>query len=325
MLEVFRTRPVLKEKVWGGRKLAKVFSKELPDPRGRYGESWEVADLPEGQCLVDGGPMDGAPLGELVDLFGTDLVGSAAPGGRFPLLVKILDANDDLSVQVHPGPEHVVGKPWVHAKDECWLVLDAEPGASIIHGFRAQTPSEIFRAAVAEGAALELLQRVEVSADDVYRIAPGTIHAIGAGVALLEIQQPSDTTYRVYDYGRPGLDGKPRQLHVEDALEVLTLAPSFPDRRGDLTSKVPGVTVLANVDAYRIERFRPRGSHSWHVSAHTAQVVHVLRGSCCIEEVQLGPSQTMIIPACAERVWLTEAEDCDLVVAGLGGGPLVHL
>lgn len=330
MLEVFKSRPHLVSKVWGGRKLHELFGKDLPADEP-YGESWEVADLDEGHSSVDGGMYDGESLSALVDRFGARLVGTASSDGRFPLLVKLLDAARDLSVQVHPGPDDLAARPGApskgQSKDECWLILDADPGAGILHGLRQSTDGATFRAAVKEGRVVDMLTRVEVSAGDVFRVPPGTIHAICAGVALLEIQQPSDTTYRVYDYGRPGLDGKPRELHIEDALAVARLEPSLPEYRG--LDRSPGAMIeraqcIANVDAYRIESLRSSGSDAnWAVSPHTAQVVHLLSGRARLNDVELRAGETAVVPAEVGRVWLTDAGECELVAAGLGGGPLL--
>jgi mannose-6-phosphate isomerase len=324
MLDVFKTRPHLVEKVWGGRKLGELLGKDLPEA-GTWGEAWEVADLPEGQSMAILGE-DEVPLGDLVEEYGEALVGTSAPGGRFPLLVKLLDAAADLSVQVHPGPEDLASRPGAHSKDECWLILDADPDGSILHGFQQEVTPEAFRQAVDENRAAELLQRVPVNEGDVFRVPPGTVHAICAGVMLLEIQQPSDTTYRVYDYGRPGLDGNLRPLHLEDALDVCELSPSLPEDRGLERSTgpmLPGARVLCNVDAYRIESLSPDSNTSWAVSDHTAQVVHVLRGSCCLNSVWVEAGETAIVPAAVGRVLLRQPDHCELIVAGLGGPPLL--
>lgn len=326
MVEVFKSRPLLVEKVWGGRKLDRVFDKALPTD-APYGESWEVADIDEGQSNVASGELEGATLREAVGRWGTALIGTAAPDGRFPLLVKLLDAADDLSVQVHPGPAQADPVRGIYSKDECWLILDADPGAAIVHGFREDTAPAAFRSAVEAGKPLELLHRVPVQPGDVFRVPPGTIHAICGGVALLEIQQPSDTTYRVYDYGRAGLDGRPRPLHLEEALAVASFGPSLPEERGvegDVEPTAPW-RVLANVDAYRIEWLHPADKCSWQVSDHSAQIVHVLRGTCCIDDLLLRPADTAVIPAAIGRVWLTQPDECELVVAGLGGRRLIDL
>lgn len=322
MIRVLKMRPLLKEKVWGGRKLERSFRKALPRNDRPFGEAWEVADLPEGQSTVDGGPLDGVALGELARRLGPSLVGTSARGERFPLLVKLLDAAADLSIQVHPGPEHVGSMPGARSKDECWLILQADPGGAIYHGFRRPTSREEFRDAVAEGRVTELLQRVEVAPGDVFRIPPGTIHAICAGVVLLEIQEPSDTTYRVYDYGRPGLDGMPRELHLDEAMAVARFEPSLPELRGEVKEDEHH-EVLASVDAYRIERFVPKSDLAWSVAPHGPQVVHVLRGRCVIDDVVVGPADTVVVPAGIGRVFLWEPDGCELIVAGLGGPALI--
>jgi mannose-6-phosphate isomerase len=325
MLDVFKTRPHLVEKVWGGRKLHDVFGKPLPDD-GTWGEAWEVADLPEGQSVAVTRDGEEFGLGELVDRYGADLVGTSAPGGRFPLLVKLLDAAADLSVQVHPGLDDLATRPGAHSKDECWLILDADPDGSILHGFERDVTPEEFRQAIEKERATELMERVNVTAGDIFRVPPGTVHAICAGVALLEIQQPSDTTYRVYDYGRPGLDGNPRELHLEDALDVADLGPSLPEDRGldrSPGSVLPEVRMLANVDAYRIESLSPEEDVAWNVSEHTAQVVHVIRGSCCLNDILVEAGESAVIPAAIGRVFLTQPDNCEIVTAGLGGPPLM--
>ena len=144
-------------------------------------------------------------------------------GDRFPLLVKIIDADSDLSIQVHPSHEEAKHFPGAQSKDESWLILDARDDAYIYFGFNREcTPAEV-RDAVAQGTVTELLEKIYVKAGDVFRIGPGTVHAFGKGITLLEVQEPSDTTFRVYDYDRLGLDGKPRALHIEEAMSVATL------------------------------------------------------------------------------------------------------
>jgi mannose-6-phosphate isomerase len=217
-------RPHYVDKLWGGARIA-----TLPAKRARghaptshtTGESWEVSDLPEGQSVVDDGDFAaafaGRTLGDLVTEFSASLVGHGRT--RFPLLVKIIDAREDLSVQVHPGAAYASAHPGTFSKDEAWLVLDAEPGARALHGFVEGVDERSFRAAIVENRADALLRSVPVVPGDVLHIGPGTVHAVGRGLMLLEVQEPSDTTFRVWDYGRLQ-DGKPRALHVEQALAV---------------------------------------------------------------------------------------------------------
>jgi mannose-6-phosphate isomerase len=339
---ILKMSPYLRPKIWGGRKLADVFGKALPEA-GPYGESWEVSDLPEGQSAVLNGPLAGRSLGEMVELWGRALTGAdAAEGAAFPLLVKVLDASDDLSVQVHPGDDDIerLGLD-ADSKDECWIILDsdADPDAGansdeqehgcILHGFsKATTPGD-FRMAVQENRAADVLRRLAVQPGDVVRVSPGTIHAICKGVALLEIQQPSDTTYRVYDYQRPGMDGKPRELHLEEAMRVSKFAEHPPARLTPQPSSAhPDVTVLVDVPAYRIERASGITELRWTVDARTPQVVFAANSAGLTlfdgtETVELAYAETAIIPAGIGHVRLSSEGRADVVVAGLGGAPLV--
>lgn len=229
-------RPRYVEKLWGGERLARLPAKARPGhapPIGRVvGEAWEVADLPEGSSTVEGGPLHGRSLTDVVRLFGREVVGDAplAADGtlRFPLLVKLIDAGDDLSVQVHPTLAWAESHPGAVAKDEAWLVVDAVGGARVLHGTPPQMDAATFRAAIASGTADRALREVPVAVGDVVRIEPGTLHAIGRGCLMLEVQEPSDTTFRVWDFGRLDKDGRARALHVEEALAVARFGPHGP-------------------------------------------------------------------------------------------------
>lgn len=215
-----RLEASLHETIWGGRLLERDGWKKLPDDDVQIGESWET----EISTIVQNGPYQGQTLKTLVDELGGDLLGTHAMkifGPRFPLLAKFLDANAKLSVQVHPddsyAARHENGKL---GKTEFWYILAAEPGASIVHGFKTTpSPTEVFQSI--EHLTLEdLIHEETVQAGDVVFVPAGTVHAIGAGIMLYELQEYSDVTYRMYDYGRPGADGKPRQLHIERSLDV---------------------------------------------------------------------------------------------------------
>ena len=200
--------PIFHEKIWGGRKLADDFGYEIPD--GPIGECWAISAHPNGDCAISGGAWDGMRLSELWDqhreLFG------GVEGDRFPLLVKIIDAKDNLSVQVHPddayAAEHENGSL---GKRECWYVLDCEPGATIVVGQRAHNREE-FAQLVEEGRWSDLLNEMPIHKGDFFQIDAGTVHAIKAGTLILETQQSSDVTYRVYDYDRVQDDGTKREL-----------------------------------------------------------------------------------------------------------------
>jgi mannose-6-phosphate isomerase len=213
--------PLFMERVWGGRQLAERYGKPLPDAVP-IGESWELVDRPEAQSVVAGGPHTGRTLHELwasedtrAAIFGGR---AAALGDRFPILIKLLDARDTLSVQVHP-PEHLAVELGGEPKNELWYLAEAEPGAHLFVGLREGVTAASFSAALEAGEDVSaMLHRVDVTAGDAIFIPSGRVHAIGGGCLILEIQQNSDTTYRVFDFNRPGLDGELRELHVPQSL-----------------------------------------------------------------------------------------------------------
>ncbi|NOU79808.1 class I mannose-6-phosphate isomerase [Paenibacillus sp. LMG 31459] len=213
-------QPEFKERVWGGRALEK-FGLALPE--GHIGEGWMIADHPNGTSSVVNGELAGLGLDAIRAQFGHEWFGSKGiteDGGRFPLLIKLLDCNDNLSVQVHPTDDYAGLPKGELGKTEMWYVLDAKPGAKIIYGLKEGVTREVLQDALENGTVMDSLQEVTVAAGDSFYIPAGTVHALCAGVVVAEIQQNSDTTYRIYDYDRPGLDGKPRELHIEDSLNV---------------------------------------------------------------------------------------------------------
>lgn len=227
--------PIFVEKVWGGQRLASALGKPLP-PHKAVGESWELVDLPGQNNQVAAGPARGVDLHQLIRGWGEGLMGRVAlDGGRFPLLVKYIDAAQTLSVQVHPDAEAAArlgGRP----KSEAWYILDVAQGGAIYRGLKPGVTREDLARAVEARTVEDLLVRLTVRPGDLVPVPPGTVHAIGAGVLLAEVQQPSDTTYRVHDWGRKGLDGRPRQLHVDEALQSIHFGEDPPAvvRRGEI-------------------------------------------------------------------------------------------
>ncbi|WP_078378843.1 mannose-6-phosphate isomerase, class I [Sutcliffiella halmapala] len=218
-VDVIFLEPVFQERIWGGTKLATEFGYEIPS--NLTGECWAVSGHPNGQSIVKNGPFAGKSLGELYtekhELFGNH------SSDKFPLLTKILDANQDLSVQVHPNDEYAnTYENGELGKTECWYVIDCVDGAEIIFGHTAQTKEE-FVSKVENGEWDELLTRVKVQPGDFFYVPSGTIHALCAGVLILETQQSSDTTYRVYDYDRRDKEGNERELHIEKSIAVSTI------------------------------------------------------------------------------------------------------
>ncbi|MHA6489121.1 mannose-6-phosphate isomerase, class I [Bacillus cabrialesii] len=218
-------KPVFKERIWGGTALAD-FGYHIPSER--TGECWAFAAHKNGQSIVRSGMYKGFTLCELWDhhrhLFGH------LEGDRFPLLTKILDADQDLSVQVHPNDEFAkIHENWELGKTECWYIIDCEKDAEIIYGHNAKTKEEL-SSMIGLGEWDKLLRRVKVKPGDFFYVPSGTVHAIGKGILVLETQQNSDTTYRLYDYERKDAQGKLRELHLEKSIEVIE-APSIPDRQ----------------------------------------------------------------------------------------------
>jgi len=209
--------PVYQDYIWGGTRIARVFAR---DRRGPCAESWEISDRPEGMSVVRNGPLEGTALHDLFESAGPDLAGAACRTRVFPLLIKIIDASKRLSVQVHPD-EAAARRHGGEPKTEMWYVLDAPADGRLFAGLKPGTDRSAFQDALAAGSVEDLLCPVAVRAGEALFVPGGRVHCIGEGYLLLEIQQNSNTTYRVYDWGRVGTDGKPRALHVEQALRAI--------------------------------------------------------------------------------------------------------
>lgn len=231
--------PLYQNRVWGGQRLQTLFGRQLPAAALPCGESWELCDRPEAQSLLREPVAGCARLHDLWTRCRREVFGEAAlehPSPRYPLLMKILDACDDLSIQVHP-PAAVAAELGGEPKTEMWYVAHAEPGARLYAGLKAGVDRAAFERGLADGCVAELLQVLEPRAGDVLFLPSGRVHAIGAGLVIFEIQQNSDTTYRVFDWNRPGLDGRPRALHVRESLRSIRFddaEPAFsrPDPQG---------------------------------------------------------------------------------------------
>jgi mannose-6-phosphate isomerase len=224
MLYPLTFQPVLKDYIWGGRNLERLYGRDLPP--GAIAESWEIAAHVDGTAVVDNGPHAGKPLTQLHGELGLDLIGRryqwAQERGKFPLLVKLLDAQERLSVQVHPGDAYAQAHEGDElGKTEMWVVLHAEPKAAVILGVSAGTTATAFRQAAAGGELEPYLHQLPVQSGDFVCVPAGSLHAILGGLIIAEIQQNSNTTYRVYDWNRAGKDGRPRPLHLDKALEVI--------------------------------------------------------------------------------------------------------
>lgn len=272
-------QPRFKERVWGGRRLETLYGKRLP-PRVDIGESWEIADRPGDESVIANGPLAGQTLRELIEQRGADVLGDAAPaaGGRFPLLCKILDARQKLSLQVHP-PDRAkhLGEP----KTELWYIAEAEPDAELFVGLKRGVTRKTFEEAIGAGRVAECFHRIDVKSGDAMFLPSGRVHAIGAGLVIFEIQQNSDTTFRVYDWDRVGLDGKPRELHVAQSLESIDFGDFEPDLVAAPTRHHDGFAITPLVDAplFRTDLFEASGAGEWRPYSARLRVVTCVRGT----------------------------------------------
>lgn len=227
MLYPLKFIPVFMERIWGGTGLKEEFGKEIPGDK--IGESWEITCRREAMSRVAEGPLAGRTLVELIREYGPELLGTGVPAEKdFPMLLKILDARDILSVQVHPDDEFARVHENSLGKTEVWYILKAAPGAKIVYGLKSWVTREDFCSALEEGRLEECLNEVEVAPGEVYPISPGLVHALGAGIMVAELQQNSDITYRVFDWNRVDEEGRSRPLHVEKALQVIDFGSNPP-------------------------------------------------------------------------------------------------
>ncbi len=294
--------PLYRRYLWGGRGFATALGRDLP-PGDDYAESWELVDRGADQSVVAAGPLAGVMLGSLVRERGRELLGRTAPQPAFPLLFKFLDARLDLSVQVHPDDARGARLvPPDRGKTEAWYVVDADPGARIWAGTAPGVDAAAFAAALRAGRIADVLHSFTPRPGDCVFVPAGTVHAIGAGLLVAEIQQSSDVTYRLHDWGRVGPDGKPRQLHVEAGLDAVTrfgpVGPATPVATSD-----PAVRRLVTSDYFLLDEVRPTGGR-WNVGGDDGcHVLAVLSGRVRFEErwglPPLGRGTCALLPAAA--------------------------
>ena len=300
--------PIIKPLPWGGRKLESLFNKVLPDGLP-CGESWEVVDLPGDQSVVADGPLAANSLSSLVKTRPDELLGEAAPlMGRFPVLFKLIDATQTLSVQVHPD-EEAAGRigGGARPKTEAWYILQADPGAVLYLGLLEGVGREDLRAALRAGTVGDLLMPVEVCAGDFIYLSSGSLHAIGSGIVLAEIQQASDTTYRVFDWNRMGLDGNPRQLHVEEALESIDFDLRGKPPHASPHSGRPGI----RCKLFSFERVGLGAGSVTPLEAGRPRIVCCLEGEGSIGSTGIDPltirvGETCLVPACRATGLMSE-------------------
>ena len=286
-------KPIYQERVWGGRNLEEALGRELP--KGKViGESWDVVDRPEAMSVIENGVFAGRSLREVIEDRPEEIMGAGYdPGRPFPILVKWLDCSDRLSLQVHP-PAEVAPSLGGEPKTENWYIADCRPDASLIVGLKNGVTRDEFESRLDEGTLEKCVHRFSVSPGESILVESGRIHAIDAGNLILEIQQNSDTTYRVYDWGRVGLDGKPRQLHVEESLKCI----DWNDFEPETISPEKGEEVLADCSEFRLVKWDLDGGARPLVSdGGEPRLVSVTAGSVQIAGEEVSNGTTILLPA----------------------------
>ncbi len=277
------------ERIWGGRKLAELFGKKLPANKP-IGESWEIVDRPEAQSIVANGPYGGKTLHELWSQHRKEVFGDVPEAPRFPLLIKLLDAQGKLSLQVHP-PAKIAAKLGGEPKTEFWYIASAEPDAELFVGFRKSITRDQFGKSLRDGAAAADVHTIRVKSGDVMFLPAGRIHAVGAGNVLVEIQQNSDTTYRVFDWNRVDQStGKTRQLHVDQALECIDyddVAPKLIEPKDEL---------LVKHELFEIQKWSLDSPREITPPGQFA-IVNCLTGSLSCADVDLSAGEFFLVPA----------------------------
>ena len=280
--------PLFKERIWGGRRLERLFGKNLPAD-ARIGESWEIVDRPEAQSVVREGTWSGRTLHDLWQDHRAEIFGQMEDASRFPLFLKLLDAEEKLSLQVHP-PADIAAELKSEPKTECWYVAHAEPGSEIYVGLKKGSSRAGFEAALANGTVAEQVHRIPVRSGDAMFLPSGRVHAIGAGNLLVEIQQNSDTTYRVFDWNRTGDDGAPRALHVTESLRSI----DFEDYEPALV-RAAGESLVKN-RLFDVEKWELAASREVSAPGVFA-IVACLTGEIHCAGVRLRPGEFFLVPA----------------------------
>lgn len=304
MLYPILFEPNLHTIVWGGHRLKPL--KGLAADDEPIGESWEVSAVPSSQSIVANGELKGKSLGDIVEDYGMDILGRATAeryGGQFPLLIKFIDAERDLSIQVHPNDKLAKERHDKFGKTEMWYVIDAKPGAYLYSGFKDIITRHEYRKRVEDGTICDVLAKHEVKAGDVFYIPAGRVHAICGGILLAEVQQSSDVTYRIFDYNRKGLDGKPRELHTDMAVEAIDFNVED-DYLTHYSHNINHPQPVIDSPYFKVKLLEVnRKFHRKMFKYDTFVIYMCLKGTCSITlrggdyGIQLKEGQTCLVPA----------------------------
>ncbi len=305
---VLKLKPAFMDNIWGGRRLIEEFHMDCSLERAA--EAWVLSCHPAGESRVANGELAGATLSEAIQAMGEDCLGERAKEfSFFPLLIKFIDARDDLSIQVHPEDEYALRVEKGYGKTEMWYVMDADPGAKLFYGFTHPITKEEFECRIRENTLTEVLNAVEVKKGDCFFIPAGTIHAIGAGLLIAEIQQNSNTTYRVYDYGRRDKQGNTRELHIDKALDVTDLTPAPATVQYEVRQMEGGrVETLADCAYFATDKIELDGALTLSVGKDSFRALLCMEGEGVVsaggERVSFVPGDCLFVPADAGKITL---------------------
>ncbi len=297
-MEILKLKAPCKDYIWGGTRLREEYGKV--SNADKIAESWELSCHKDGESVIDGGEYSGRTLSEYLDENKQALGSACGKFEYFPILIKLIDAKDNLSVQVHPNNEYAMCVEGEYGKTEMWYIVDCNEGAQLIYGFKDKVSKEEFARRIQDNTLLEITNNVPVHKGDVFFIESGTLHAIGSGILIAEIQQNSNTTYRVYDYGRVGADGKPRQLHIDKAVEVtVPEPPKYDTKPKGSPVKIDGgiCTLLASCEYFNVNKYEINGSAALTASESSFNSVLILDGSGEIDGLSAKKGDSFFVPA----------------------------
>lgn len=299
-MEILKLKPVFKDYIWGGTRLKTDFGFE--SDLDKVAEGWMLSCHKDGRNIIEGGEYDGTSLDELIESVGKEkIVGTRSLDfPYFPVLIKLIDAKDNLSIQVHPDNEYAQRVEGEFGKTEIWYVLDATDDAQLIYGFKKEISSDEFVKAIKENTLTDVLNSVKVKKGDLLFIEAGTVHAIGKGTLVAEIQQNSNTTYRVYDYGRLGVDGKPRELHIDKAIDVSkTEPPKYDIKPMGEPEVLDGYTktLLTKCDLFTVNHFDLNGTLTLNADNTSFNHILVVDGSGSVDGRKFKKGDSFYVPA----------------------------
>lgn len=295
---ILKLNPVFKDYLWGGTKLRDEYG--FKSNLDKLAEGWMLSCHKDGENTIENGEFAGKTLTEVVNDNPNFLGENGNKFEYFPILIKLIDAKNDLSIQVHPDNEYAMRVENEYGKTECWYILDCDEGAELIYGFNRPITSEEFKKKISDNSFLETVNKVKVKKGDLFFIEAGTLHAIGKGILLAEIQQNSNTTYRVYDYGRLGADGKPRALHVEKAIDVTNCTPPTRNTKpeGKLIQNIGySSQLLTKCDLFNVQKIDITNTYTDTADEKSFVSILVTDGSGTIDELEIKKGDSLFIPA----------------------------